>query len=290
MIALAALALAAQSGATPLLDYARTLSFDTAPRESEYRLELVRAEQELAAHPPPADCAHTLGASRFAGLLQKVAYQRAWLADHAGAADAYRRALACLPRARYLYGELAEELMNAGHYPEARTAAARGLTLAPEDFALGSVMARLDFIDERWSDAINWLRAAAAAAPDAERKAYMQCLLWLAEQRSGVAHPPVMAPTGGDDWPGPILSVLEGTSSEADLLGAVKAQTGDLKVRETLVEALFYVGEQRLAQGDATTARRYFAAAVNLKVIYYIEHDLALAELAKLRAARTPSP
>ena len=289
MIALAALALAAQAGlATPLLDYAATLSFDTAPEEARYRRALVVAEHELKANPPPAsDCARTLGAARFAALLENVGSQRTWLADHAGAADAYSKALGCTPRTAYLYAELAQELMDDGRYDEAQAAVTRGLAIAHEDYELGSILARLDFIKERWPDAIGWLRWAAAATPDRKQEAYSQCLLWLAQARSGIAHPQLpQRPTDG--WPAPILDALDGTASEAQLLAAVQDNSSELERRQALAEALFYVGEQRLAAGDAPTARRYFAATVNLKVIYYIEHALALAELAKMRAAAGP--
>ena len=46
------------------------------------------------------------------------------------------------------------------------------------------------------------------------------------------------------------------------------------------------MGQLRLAKGEADTARRYFAATVNLKVLYFIEHHMALAEIAKMQAAR----
>jgi lipoprotein NlpI len=52
---------------------------------------------------------------------------------------------------------------------------------------------------------------------------------------------------------------------------------------ERLCEALFYVGEEYWARGDTGVARDYFAALVNLRVLYFLEHGLALAEIAHLR-------
>jgi lipoprotein NlpI len=52
-----------------------------------------------------------------------------------------------------------------------------------------------------------------------------------------------------------------------------------------LTEALFYIGQLRLAEGQREKARRHFAAVVNLKVVYYIEYGMARAELAKMRAS-----
>ena len=52
---------------------------------------------------------------------------------------------------------------------------------------------------------------------------------------------------------------------------------------ERLCEALFYVAEAYWARGEPQVARDYFAALVNIKVLYFLEHGLALAEIAKLR-------
>ena len=43
------------------------------------------------------------------------------------------------------------------------------------------------------------------------------------------------------------------------------------------------MGEDYWARGQPEVARDYFAALVNIKVIYFLEHGLALAEIAKLR-------
>jgi lipoprotein NlpI len=51
-----------------------------------------------------------------------------------------------------------------------------------------------------------------------------------------------------------------------------------------LVEALYYVGELRLVQGETDLARRHFAAVVNVKVPYFVEHRLARAQLARMRS------
>jgi len=289
LIWLAALAVAAEANSTPLLDYASRFSVATAPNEAQLRRELDLAERALATNPPPAkNCATTLGAARFATLLQAVAAQRAWLADHGGAVRDFSRALACTPRAVALYAQLAEELLNAGRYDDAMATAVHGFGIAHDDYRLGSIVARLDFINERWPDAIGWLRWSAAVTPERDKVAYWECLLWLAQLRSGVAHPQPLGASQSEDWPKPILDTLQGSASEEQLLEAVREESDETKQREKLVEALYYIGEQRLAAGQTEIARRYFAATVNLKVIYYIEHDLALAELAKMRARAPP--
>ena len=86
-----------------------------------------------------------------------------------------------------------------------------------------------------------------------------------------------------EQWPAPLLGLMKGTSTESQVLEHVQDEKNERRRREVLVEALYYVGQLRLANGDTDTARRYFAAAVNQKVLYFIEHQMALAELNKMR-------
>ncbi|HTT02397.1 MAG TPA: tetratricopeptide repeat protein [Steroidobacteraceae bacterium] len=275
---------AVASTSTPLLDYARTLSFDTLPGEQSDRRELARATYAIAHDPPPSeDCARTLGARRFAGLLDELGAARAALGDPEGAVQAYQAALACSPRTLYLHAALAEELMHAGRYTEALATASRGLAIDRNDYRLGNIIARLYFIEERWSDAIAWLRWSAAAAPGPEPAMYWECFLWVAQRRAGTARPQLTGRMLTDSWPRPVLETLQGKLAEDGLLEEVRKEPSAHRRREILVEALYYVGELRLADADTDGARRYFAAAVNLKVLYFVEHHMALAELAKLR-------
>ena len=67
--------------------------------------------------------------------------------------------------------------------------------------------------------------------------------------------------------------------------GMITTASGDTR-REWLTEALYYVGERHLADGEVETARRHFAAAVNLKVVSFVEYGMARAELARIRERR----
>jgi lipoprotein NlpI len=286
LLALALLAVAASavagSAPNPLLDYARGFSFVTLPDEQANRRVLASITHELADDPPPErDCAHTLGAERFTGLLTRLASARATLGDSSGAALAYRRALSCSPRAVYLHAALAEELMDAGRFSDARQAVLRGLALDRSYTGLATVLGRLDFIEENWDEAIAWLRWAAQKEVDERQAAYWECFLWLAQRRAGVTRPLLVERTLRDAWPRALLDSLRGELDEARLLERLREEP-DVQRREALVEALYYRGEQYLADRDAASARRYFAQAVNLKVPSFIEHHLALAELAKL--------
>ena len=112
--------------------------------------------------------------------------------------------------------------------------------------------------------------------------AYWQCFSWIAQKRSGVAEPVLQTRplTGG--WPKPILEFLQGELNESDLVDDIKAEQDPQRQREILVEALFYTAERELAVHRRDSARRYFTAAVNLKVLNFIEHHMAVGELTKL--------
>jgi lipoprotein NlpI len=145
---------------------------------------------------------------------------------------------------------------------------------------------QVDFVEEHWADAVARLRAMVAAREDNDQPngTYYLCFLWLAQRRAGIEHPELGERSFDKrEWPAPILSNLKGEISETELLQKVVEEKNERRRREMLVEALYYVGQMRLADGERETARRDFAAAVNLKVLNFIEHHLALAELGKMR-------
>ena len=114
-------------------------------------------------------------------------------------------------------------------------------------------------------------------------------MLWLAQARAGMPHPEYVTRAPGDGWPQPLLLYMVGEYTEQELVARVAEGDNDSNMQpntstdERLCEALFYVGEAYWARGDRDTARDYFAALVNLRVLYFLEHGLALAEIAKLR-------
>lgn len=280
---------------TPLFDYASAQPTYTQPFNEFVRKQIASIEAELARHPPPPDedCAHTLGASRFARQYSDLGVARSNAGQYEEAIATFQKALACAPRVSEYYGQLAGELMHVGRLAEARTTLQHGLALIenPADGnALDSMLMQLDFIDERWADTVARLRAMVATESDDERATYYQCFLWLAQRRAGVRQPELVKRTEYEEWPATLLRMLKGKATEAQVLDEVKDQKNEQRRREVLVEALYYVGQLRLANGEAETARRYFAAAVNLKVLYFIEHHMALAEITKMRERSAEVP
>lgn len=268
---------------TPLFDYARELPFESVLTDSTLSQQLAQAEHQIERNPPPKeDCARTLGANRFAAMYDSLGSVQSALGDTDAAIESFRKSLECNPRKAPIRASLASALMHVGQLTEARAELERGLAIDPVDLACLSTLMQLDFIEERWSDVISRVREDMTRL-DIERATYWQCFRWLAQRRSGVRVPEGIDSELTDDWPRPVLDALRGEITEAELLDELKDENNDRRQREMLSEALFYIGQARLADGDVGNARLYLTATVNLKVMYFIEHHLALAELAKIR-------
>lgn len=277
----------------PLLDLARELQKKRKPdlRVAPGSPELRQAEHALAQAKVPADsdCAGSIGASRFADLHSDLAAARTGLGDFAGAARDYRSAQACRPRDPFILAALSGVLFDARDYPAAREAINASLALEPRAVNAIRLAGNIDFIEERWADATGRFRYVAASDPDRVQAGYGQLMFGLSQMRAGVPKPEFIERTPSDGWPQPLLLYLRGQYTEAEL--TVPIRQGDdednslpnTSTDERLCEALFYVGEAYWARGQLDVARDYFAALVNIKVIYFLEHGLALAEIAKLR-------
>ena len=277
----------------PLLDLARELQQTRKPdlRVAPGAPELRQAEHSLAQAKPPADdaCAGSIGALRFADLHADLALARAGQGDFAGAAKAYRSAHACRSRDPQILAALAGVLFDGRDYRGAREAINASLAIDPRAVNANRLAGNIDFVEERWADATARFRYVAASDPDRVQAAYGQLMFWLAQMRAGVAKPEFVERTPGEGWPQPLLLYMRGEYTETEL--TMPVQQGDdedneqphTSTDERLCEALFYVAEAYWARGQPDVARDYFAALVNIKVIYFLEHSLALAEIAKLR-------
>lgn len=277
--------LAAADGPTPLLEYALAQHFEPPAVDVGALEQLKYARYELEHHPPPAEnCAQTLGAQRFAVMYNSLGEALSAMSDYPAAVDAYRNAIACSPRSARLYERIAWELVHLHRYAEARAMAEQGRDLS-ENITPNRALAEIDYIEEHWTDSIARFREAIDSADDDDDSvAYWQCFLWLAQRRAGMEHPQLAPHEKSDDWPQPIIATLIGSMSENELVEAIEDEKDDARRRELLVEALYYIGQDYLAAGRTEEARQYMASVVNLKVTEFIEHDMALAELAKMRA------
>jgi len=163
------------------------------------------------------------------------------------------------------------------------------LAIDPRDVNANRLAGNLDYVEERWADAIARYRYVAASDPDRNQAGYGQLMFWLAQRRAGVAKPEFVVRTPGEGWPQPLLLYMRGQYTEAELITPIKDGDSEANSQpntdtdERLCEALFYVGEEYWARGQPEVARDYLAALVNIKVLFFIEHGLALAEIAKLQ-------
>lgn len=284
-------ALAFEPGAYPLLDLARELEKDrltqprgsTPPKPQQFEHALEQAQP-----PGDAECAHSLGARAFAGMYARLARARAASGDLRGAAEAYRHAQACRPRNVELLRGLAEVLFDSRDFEGARAAANQALAIDAQDLFTRRLLGNIEFVAENWAEAMSAFRFVASGDPDRNRAGYGQLMFWLTQKRAGVPQPEFVGRRPGRGWPVPMIDYLKGRISEAELVTQVREGDNDYEAEphtsteERLCEALYYVGQAHWAKGDLTAARAYFAALVNLRVTYFVEHGLALAEIAKL--------
>jgi lipoprotein NlpI len=285
--------LAAAADVHPLLDYARERA-ETRDRDTRNigrAAGVAEAEHaiEQGGVPPEAECARSLGAQRYADLYTQLAGEKSAVGDRAGAAAAYRSAHACRPRDADILAALGGVLFDQRDYPAARAAVDAALEIEPRSVSTNRIAGNIAFADERWADAIARFRYVASSDPDRNQAAYGQLMYWLAQARAGVAKPEYMARTPGEGWPQSLLLYMKGEYQESELVAQVIAGDDEDNTQlntstdERLCEALYYVGEAHWARGNPEVARDYFAALVNIRVLYFLEHGLALAELAKLR-------
>jgi hypothetical protein len=278
----------AQTGATsPLLDYAVGLRFDSMPDAEGYRGRAAAARRELERDMPPASsCSSTLGAARYAAIYGRIGSALSDLDDNAAAAAAFRDAVACSPRDASLHGSLCTALLNLGRDADARGAGLRGLAIDARNYESNICLAELDYSYEDWRAADQRFRTLVELARDDESATYWQIRLWLTQARAGVTHPQLMRREPVPGWPRPILDLLRGGREQDVLRWLRDHDDADTRLRERLCEALYYTGQWRLALDDEAGARRYFAAAINLKVTYFVEYGLARQALRKLGPKR----
>jgi len=254
----------------------------SAVREARHALEQAHV-------PADADCAAAIGAARFAALHVEFATSSADAGDLAAAAEGYRRAHACRPHDPNILAALAGVLFDARDLRGARAAIEASLAIDPRSVSSTRIAANLDFVEEHWADAIARFRYVASSDDNRRQAGYGQLMYWLAQLRGGIAKPEFVARTPAEQWPQPLLLYMRGEYTEAELVAPITAGDRDDNIipntstDERLCEALFYVGEEYWARGQPDVARDYFAALVNIKVLYFLEHGLALAEIAKLR-------
>ena len=235
----------------PLVAYALELNKSDSKRQYSASADLRAIHFEMARHPPPPDndCAHTLGASRFADQYAGLAAIHLSLGEFEAAIKANESALACTPRDASLHASIASAHLSLGRIAEARAAVERGYAIDPDNRTVRDVRARVDFVQERWADATARFRLLTARPEGGDLVDYHECFFWLAQRRAGVLHPELPPPLPADEsarkkhWPVPILDLFKGELAEAALVQWIRDNAAGDEPREWLTEALYYVGE-----------------------------------------------
>jgi tetratricopeptide (TPR) repeat protein len=281
-----------ESAATPypLLEFAQERERERAAAGSPgldrfFANQLGRVRHELALARPPDDaqCAGSMGASRFAALHVQVGDALQEQGDHQSALAAYRSALACRPRDIGILRQIAEVQFVMRDLPAAREAIEQGLAIDPLHIALNRLAGDCDYVAGRWADAMSRYRYVASGDLDPESATFAQLMFWLSQQRAGTSNPAWVPRRLGDLWPRPLVLFVKGEYSETELMRTLRKSEEDPWVIDgQLLSSLFFAGESWWARGEPEVARRYFAAAVNLRRVHTDEYRLALAEIARL--------
>jgi len=249
------------------------------------------------------------------GFRQAVVALQACLAlvgDRRGAVEARRRAIDCEPRNPRHHVALGSLLLTFGDLDAAHAEAERAATLAPREPGLEELQARLAFVAGRWPDAVARAQriatrlegatpaGATAASGDeddepvdspsagdsgSEVAAFWRLLALLAQRRGGLPWQDLPGPDPAleERWPMPLWRHASGAPDEGAVVAAIEVDPEPRQRREMACEALYYTAQLAFANGRPDEGRRRLARVVNLKVFYYVEHDMALAELARLR-------
>ena len=285
-------AAAADTAQDPLLDYALREDVTLLPGDLQ-RIEALRAMQlevRRAGAQPAGTCAASLGAARFAELRASLSAAHEALGDHHAAATAAHAAVECAPRDPNIRVQLANALFKAGDIQQARAETIAGLGIDPRHASLNRLQLQLDYLAGRWPEVQERARYLVSLSPRVPESLYWEMFAAFARERSlsGSKIPPA-APAALDDegnWPQPLWRHLFERADSDGLIAALDAEDNPARRRGMLCEALYYSAQRRLAQGESEAARQLLARATQMKSLDYIEHAMARAQLAKLRAAQ----
>lgn len=218
----------------------------------------------------------------YAGALREIALGYSALGNNILATYYFSMVAQIAPEDPMAIYDLAVELSAIGQDEDAGALFMTALKYNPQNSYLLRALGHYYWVTGDTDRAIERFLEAISAAQDTDDKAYGAIALQIAEQRSmspvkfgakiNVEH------TG---WPMPILGFLRGEIDVNQLVSAIT--DGDERTARTrLCEALYYVGEVRLAQGNKEQAKSYFRSAVNTRVPSYRENGLALRALKTL--------
>jgi lipoprotein NlpI/transglutaminase-like putative cysteine protease len=224
-----------------------------------------------------------LEGSHLANAWVDVAVDRSNSGERDKALEAIEAALKVKSDLGRAYRTRAEILAYSGKFDAAHSEIKQAGPLDIEQgeglYSLGQILYYLG----RYPEALEPLTATArrTAGPI---QSYRFLWIYLAAKRAGLDPTGMMKKAGYSgvrpEWPGPIISYLQG-SAEEKLLSAAREDPRESPVR--LCEAWYFIGQSRLIAGDVSGARTAFEQAVATQIRPYTEYRFSEIELSRMR-------
>lgn len=215
----------------------------------------------------------------YVGALREIALGHSALGNNVLATYYFSMVAQIAPEDPMAIYDLAVELWAIGQDEDAGTLFMKALEANPQNSYLLRALGHYYWVTGDTDRAIERFLEALSAAQEPEDKIYAAIALSIAEQRgtSPVRFGDKISATDSG-WPSPILRFLRGNLEVSALVAAI-TEGDERSARTRMCEALYYVGEVRLAQGNKEQARTYFQSAVNTRVPSFRENGLALRAL-----------
>lgn len=192
------------------------------------------------------------------------------------------RAIALDPDVAWYHGARGVALDRLGDHHSALTAYGEAIRIDPKDYRGYKLRSVNAILRGGFAEAINDISAWSARRPD---DLFAPLLHYVVRLKTGVpeaeaAKALALLPER-TEWPWPVIDLMLGRASVEAVLAAARSFEPYLaQGREG--EVYFYLGEQRLAQGDAAAAGELLRKAVAMNAFDYYEYWMAKAELARL--------
>ena len=220
----------------------------------------------------------------YLGALREIALGHSALGNNILATYYFSMVAQIAPEDPMAIYDLAVELWAIGQDEDAGSLFMKALEVNPHNSYLLRALGHYYWVTGDTDRAIERFLEALSAAQEPEDKVYAAVALSIAEQRSPSSvrfGDKISVSFAG--WPSPILNFLRNDSDINALVAAIN--DGDERTARTrLCEALYYVGESRLAQGKKDQARAFFESAINTRVPSFRENGLALRALKSIEA------
>ena len=263
--------------APTLLSLAQAQDYKESPHADVARERRVTARQEITARiaaTRPDD-------PKLADLYDELGSAESMLDNHAGSIAAYREALRVKPSAKGYLFDIAIEQYSMGDNAGADATFAEVLRV-PHDPGKAHVAAFYFLATGRYARVIEI--AEREMGPSTRERVDADYALYgtIAQHALGGDAKAWLANRGwsaeGQPWPAPVVEHLRGGITEAQLVDAMRAAP---QLQQKLCEALFYVGLDLEARGQAGLARRYYEATVATHVNAFLEYQGAARKLEK---------